>query len=130
MSINLTTSTQVTITGTQTISETDNVGVVTSMAIDYVAKTATFVFQTGSEVGGKFVAGVYGPTVTLVINLVTGGWASFDSRGSVFNQAGTIPVANLNTFINQVISDAGLIEQFAAGAFLPGTYVSFGVNSL
>lgn len=130
MSINLTTSTQVTITGTQNISEIDNVGVVTSMAIDYVAKTATFVFQTGSEVGGKFVAGVYGPTVTLVINLVNGSWASFDSRGSLYNQVGTILMANLNTFINQVISDASLIEQFAAGSFLPGTYVTFGVNSL
>jgi hypothetical protein len=130
MSITLTTSTNVTITGSQTISEIDNTGVVVSMHVDYKAKNVTFQFQTGAEVSGNFVQGVYGPSVTMNINLVTGVWASFDSRGGLFNQAGTIPPANLTTFINQVISDAGLIEQFAAANFLPGTFVPFTVGGL
>jgi hypothetical protein len=130
MSITLTTSTVVSITGSQTISETDNTGVVVSMAVDYKAKTVTFQFQTGAEVSGNFVQGVYGPSVTMTVNLVTGAWNTFDSRGSLFNQAGTIPAGNLTTFINQVIADAGLIEQFAAANFLPGTFVPFTVGGL
>ena len=130
MSINLTTPTQVTITGTQTVSEIDNVAVVKSMTIDYQADTATFVFLTGKETSGTFVAGAYGFTVTLVINLITGAWASFDSRGSLLNQAGNIAGASLTAFINQLIADANLIEQFASGTFLPGTQVSFTPTSL
>jgi hypothetical protein len=130
MSIALTTPTQVTITGTQSVSETDNVAVVTNMNIDYVAETATFVFKTGKEVSNTFIQGTYGFTVSLVINLATGAWASFDSRGSTFNQAGNVTGANLTTFVNQLISDANLVEQFAAGTFLPGVQTAFTPSSL
>jgi hypothetical protein len=130
MSITLTTPTSVTITGTQSVSETDSVAVITAMNIDYKAETATFVFQTGKETSGTFVQGQYGFTVTLTIHLDTGAWASFDSRGSLYNQAGNVAGASLTAFINQLISDANLVEQFAAATFLPGTQVAFTPSSL
>jgi hypothetical protein len=100
------------------------------MSVDYQADIATFVFLTGKEVNGTFVAGSFGFTVTLTINLITGAWASFDSRGSIFNQAGNVSGPSLTAFDNQLISDANLVEQFASSTFLPGTQVAFTVSSL
>jgi len=119
MSITLTNGTLVQINGS-TI-ENDTVGACVSMTVDYFSQTATFVFRTGVLQNGNLNAGVYGPTVTLTVNLATGAWSA--STG----QSGTISGGALASFNSQVKSDRNLVETFAAGggAFMPGVQVAW-----
>lgn len=119
MSITLTNGTLVQINGS-TI-ENDTIGACTSMNVDYFSQMATFVFRTGAIQNGNLNAGIYGPTVTFTVNLVTGLWTA--STG----QTGTIGAGALASFNSQIKSDRNLVETFAAGAgaFMPGTQVAW-----
>lgn len=124
MSITLTQPVGVTITGPNPVSETDSIGACTNMNVDYFAQTVTFVFRTGTIVNSNLNAGVYGPTVTLVVNLTTGAWTAFNSLSGA-SSSGTIGAGALASFNSQLKSDRNLVETFAAGGgqLLPGTQV-------
>lgn len=119
MSITLTSGTLVQINGSTV--ENDTVGACTSMLVDYFSQTVTFTFRTGTIQNGNLNAGLYGPTVTLTVNLQTGAWSS--SSG----QSGTIGAGALASFNSQMKSDRNLVETFAAGAaaLLPGVQVAW-----
>lgn len=119
MSITLTSGTLVQINGATV--ENDTVGACMSMSVDYFSQTVTFVFRTGTLQNGNLNAGLYGPTVTLVVNLSTGAWTA--STG----QSGTIGAGALASFNSQIKSDRNLVETFAAGggAILPGAQVAW-----
>ena len=124
MSITLTTPYVVNINSVPV--EDDTVGACVSSAVDYLARTLTYVFKIGTLTGSppNINVGPYaqtnGQTVTVVVYLLTGQW----SLNGVM-QGGTIAGSILNPIITTLISDRNNAEGFVSvsGGLMPGSQV-------
>lgn len=133
MSITLTNPFTVNAGGSQV--ENDTAGACTALHIDFVAKTYTVTFQSGTLSGSpsNLVPGPYAQQI--VVTVYVGATNATQTFGTWWlngiKQASIVPSADLTEFIAQVIGDRNTAEGFAsvAGGLMPGTQVPWVAGS-
>ena len=128
MSITLTSPVVLTING---ITETDTIGVCTSIVQNFQAMTMTVTYNIGTALTGTPLGlnqGTFsitnGYTLTVLFNLNTGVW-SYTYAGN--SGGGTLTGTTLTTQQTQFIAARNQMESFVAvaGGLMPGTIVSW-----
>lgn len=102
--------------------ETDGHAAVTSMMVDFVANTITFLIKKGTTVGVVFTPGsVVQGNLSVTINTVTGAWF-VDGSG----QTGVIGGSGLTTVQSNMKTWRNQLETFANNqTIMPGTAVAW-----
>ncbi|SRR5260221_670267 len=108
MSISLPASLQSALTIGGVSIETDAFSAVTSLDVDYVAKTLSFVVKQGTTAGQTFAAGQYPPSYQFNIDLITGIWTV---NGSALT--GTLLGAALTNLQTTFLNLRNTAENFA-----------------
>lgn len=129
MSITLTTPVVITIAG---VTETNTIGVLTSIFQDFQAMTQTATYNLGTALTGNPLTLNQGPfanannyMLTVIFNINTGVW-TYTYAG--VSGGGTLaPGATLTGLQNQFIAARNQAESFVAvsGGLLPGTIVTW-----
>jgi hypothetical protein len=116
MSITLTTGKLVQVNGATV--ENNTTGEDMNLDVDYLGNTATFTLKTGTIQAGNLNAGVYGDTVSVTLNLLTG---AYQSTNGVSGTITSTQLQQFNTLLKNVRN--GNEAFVAATAIMPGTQV-------
>ena len=115
MSITLPTALQSSLTIGGVAKETDNFAAVTSMTVDWLGKTLTFIIQQGTTVGQVFTPGQYPPNYEVILSLTTGVWTI---SGSALT--GVITGAPAAAVLANLLATRNVLEAFVVATTLFG----------